>query len=92
MKKPKYKTMPANYKTIRIMCSNCGDFRLYQVDLVFGTAGLAKQLYQEGFRYNGATYCPHCVKTWPQRNGIEYDKAWKNMEKEFAQHLAEVAY
>lgn len=82
----------ARFKRVFIQCSNCGEHRQYDIDIETGTAGLAHQLYEEGFRYNGVTYCPNCVKTWPQRNGVEYDKKYRYMEKDFAKYLAREAY
>lgn len=82
----------AIFKRVYIQCSNCGCHRQYDIDITSGTAGLAHQLYQEGWRYNGVSYCPDCVRTWPERNGVKYDDYWRYMEKEFAKHLAEEAY
>ena len=55
---------------IELQCSNCGN-RETQLPMSF---------WRKGWRYTGATYCPHCVETWKERNGKEWNEQYDEEE------------
>lgn len=63
---------------IRYQCSNCG--KRFQVSPI---PGVPDGIFS-GCRVVGdAFYCEDCVKSWPERNGEEFDKQYKNPEEMF---------
>ena len=64
---------------IELQCSNCGE-RLSLEPTEF---------WKYGWRFTGVPYCPHCVKTWKERNGKEYNEQYdeEKMKDEFYECL-----
>lgn len=64
---------------IELQCSNCGT-RLSLNPTEF---------WKYGWRYTGVPYCPHCVKTWAERNGKEWNEQYNEelMKDIFYQYL-----
>ena len=64
---------------IELQCSNCGTrLSLNPTDF-----------WKYGWRYTGVPYCPHCVKTWKERNGEEWNEQYneEEMKDEFYEYL-----
>ena len=55
---------------IELQCSNCGN-RETQLPMSF---------WRKGWRYTGVPYCPHCVETWKERNGKEWNEQYDEEE------------
>lgn len=65
---------------IRYQCSNCG-----QQGVATPFPSIPESMFFEGFRAHGdVLYCPDCVKTWKERNGMEYDEQYKEPPHLFA--------
>ena len=64
---------------IELQCSNCGT-RLSLNPTEF---------WKYGWRYTGVPYCPHCIKTWKERNGEEWNEQYNEelMKDIFYQYL-----
>ena len=64
---------------IELQCSNCGE-RLSREPMEF---------WRYGWRFTGVPYCPHCVITWKERNGKEYNEEYdeEKMKDEFYECL-----
>ena len=64
---------------IELQCSNCGT-RLSLNPTEF---------WKYGWRYTGVPYCPHCIKTWKERNGEEWNEQYNEelMKDKFYQYL-----
>lgn len=64
---------------IELQCSNCGNRE----------TKLPMSFWRKGWRYTGATYCPHCVETWKERNGKEWNEQYdeEQMKDEFYEYL-----
>lgn len=64
---------------IELQCSNCGE-RLSLEPTEF---------WKYGWRFTGVPYCHHCIKTWKERNGQEwneqYDEAY--LKDKFYEYL-----
>lgn len=55
---------------IELQCSNCGTrLSLNPTDF-----------WKYGWRYTGVPYCPHCVETWKERNGKEWNEQYDEEE------------
>ena len=51
---------------IELQCSNCGKReKLFPIEF-----------WNRGWRSTGVPYCPHCVKTWAERNGKEWNEQY----------------
>ena len=64
---------------IELQCSNCGTrLSLNPTDF-----------WKYGWRYTGVPYCPHCVKTWKERNGKEWNEEYneEEMKDKFYEYL-----
>ena len=64
---------------IELQCSNCGTrLSLNPTDF-----------WKYGWRYTGVPYCPHCVKTWKERNGKEWNEQYneEEMKDKFYEYL-----
>ena len=64
---------------IELQCSNCGTrLSLNPTDF-----------WKYGWRYTGVPYCPHCIKTWKERNGKEWNAQYNEelMKDIFYQYL-----
>ena len=64
---------------IELQCSNCGTrLSLNPTDF-----------WKYGWRYTGVPYCPHCVKTWKERNGKEWNEQYneEEMKDEFYEYI-----
>lgn len=55
---------------IELQCSNCGK-RETQLLMSF---------WRKGWRFTGVPYCPHCVETWKERNGKEWNEQYDEEE------------
>jgi hypothetical protein len=65
---------------INYQCSNCG--RREQTNCAIG---VAEGMFYLGYRAHGdVLYCPDCIKTWKDRNGMEYDEQYKDPPHLFA--------
>ena len=64
---------------IELQCSNCGKRTNYKPML----------FWKMGWRFTGVPYCPHCVKTWKERNGKEWNEKYdeEQMKDEFYEYL-----
>ena len=64
---------------IELQCSNCGT-RLSLNPTEF---------WKYGWRYTGVPYCPHCVKTWKERNSKEWNEQYdeNQMKDKFYEYL-----
>lgn len=64
---------------IELQCSNCGKRTNYKPML----------FWKMGWRFTGVPYCPHCVETWKERNGKEWNEQYdeEQMEDEFYEYL-----
>lgn len=64
---------------IELQCSNCGN-RETQLPMGF---------WRKGWRFTGVPYCPHCVETWKERNGKEWNEKYdeEQMKEEFYEYL-----
>lgn len=64
---------------IELQCSNCGN-RETQLPMSF---------WKMGWRFTGVPYCPHCVETWKERNGKEWNEQYdeEQMKDEFYEYL-----
>lgn len=59
---------------IYYQCSNCG-----KRECTSPIPGVPDGMYHMGCRAVGdAFYCQNCVKMWPERNGEEFDKQYKD--------------
>ena len=64
---------------IELQCSNCGTrLSLNPTDF-----------WKYGWRYTGVPYCPHCIKTWKERNGEEWNEQYneEEMKDKFYEYL-----
>lgn len=64
---------------IELQCSNCGTrLSLNPTDF-----------WKEEWRFTGVPYCPHCVETWKERNGKEWNEQYdeEQMKDEFYEYL-----
>ena len=64
---------------IELQCSNCGTrLSLNPTDF-----------WKYGWRYTGVPYCPHCIQTWKERNGKEWNEQYnaEEMKDEFYEYL-----
>lgn len=67
-------------KRIEYQCSNCG-----QRFVTSAIPGVPEGMYINGNRAVGdAFYCADCVKSWPERNGEEFDRQYRDPQKMFA--------
>ena len=65
---------------IHYQCSNCG-----KREQTSGAIGVSVGMFYIGYRAHGdVLYCPDCVKTWKERNGMEYDEQYKDPPHLFA--------
>ena len=65
---------------IYIQCSRCG-FHF----CVSPMLGIPDGMWNNGYRAVGdALYCPECVQTWAERNGVEFDEQIVNPSRQFA--------
>ena len=64
---------------IELQCSNCGKRTNYKPML----------FWKMGWRFTGVPYCPHCVKTWKERNGKEWNEQYdeNQMKDKFYEYL-----
>ena len=64
---------------IELQCSNCGKRTNYKPML----------FWKMGWRFTGVPYCPHCVETWKERNGKEWNEQYdeEEMKDEFYEYL-----
>lgn len=64
---------------IELQCLNCGN-RVSREPMEF---------WKDGWRFTGAPYCPHCVITWKERNGKEYNEQYdeEKMKDKFYEYL-----
>lgn len=64
---------------IELQCSNCGR-RINYKPMLF---------WKMGWRFTGVPYCPHCVETWKERNGKEWNEQYneEQMKDEFYEYL-----
>lgn len=61
-------------------CSNCG-----KREVTSPVIGVPEGMYALGYRAVGnAIYCPECVRTWPERNGDEFDAEYRDPGTMFA--------
>ena len=65
---------------IELQCSNCGKREKMLRPTNF---------WNKGWRYTGVPYCPHCIETWKERNGEEWNEQYneEEMEHEFYNYL-----
>lgn len=64
---------------IELQCSNCGNREtLYP-----------PYFWKKGWRYTGVPYCHHCVETWKERNGKEWNEQYdeEQMKDLFYEYL-----
>lgn len=47
------------------------------------------EFWKYGWRYTGVPYCPHCVKTWKERNGKDWNEQYseEQMKDKFYEYL-----
>jgi hypothetical protein len=65
---------------ISYQCSNCGVH-----EQTSAVVGVPEGMFYLGYRAHGdVLYCPNCVKTWKERNGMEYDEQYKDAQHLFA--------
>jgi len=65
---------------ISYQCSNCGAHEQTPAGV-----GIPEGMFYLGYRAHGdVLYCPDCVKTWKERNGMEYDEQYKDPPHLFA--------
>lgn len=64
---------------IELQCSNCGE-RLSLEPTEF---------WKDGWRFTGVPYCPHCIKSWKERNGQEWNEQYdgEKMKDKFYEYL-----
>ena len=64
---------------IELQCSNCG------TRLSLNTT----DFWKYGWRYTGVPYCPHCIQTWKERNGKEWNEQYneEEMKDKFYEYL-----
>lgn len=64
---------------IELQCSNCGN-RLSLEPTDF---------WRDGWRFTGVPYCPHCIKSWKERNGQEWNEQHdeEKMKDKFYEYL-----
>ena len=62
-----------------LQCSNCGNREKLR----------PTEFWNRGWRFTGVPYCPHCVKTWKERNGKEWNEQYNEelMKDIFYQYL-----
>lgn len=57
---------------IHYQCSSCG-----KTESVRAMAGIPHGMFSIGYRAVGdALYCPDCVKSWEERNGVPFDEQY----------------
>lgn len=62
-----------------LQCSNCGNRESLN----------PTSFWKKGWRYTGVPYCHHCVETWKERNGKEWNEEYdeEEMKDKFFEYL-----